>query len=144
MTKIKRPFLNFSSLRDYLPRIIKVFFTGIAWIVATHLMASTVAQKNVTFDLKDVPLKTVIFEIERQTDFLFVFNEQIIDINVIVNVKANDESVEQALTKVLQNTDVSFTVEGRNIVLKKASTQTRSPGNVIQKQKYTITGIVTD
>ncbi|HQB27627.1 MAG TPA: SusC/RagA family TonB-linked outer membrane protein [Paludibacter sp.] len=144
MTKIKRPFLNFSSLRNYLPRIIKVFFTGIAWIVATHLMASTAAQKNVTFDLKDVPLKTVIFEIERQTDFLFVFDEQIIDINMIVNVKANDESVEQALTKALQNTDVSFTVEGRNIVLKKASTQISSPGNVIQKQKYTITGIVTD
>ena len=124
--------------------ILKQLLFGIALLFATNLLGQTLATKKMTFDLQNVPLRSVIIQIEKQTDYLFVFDEQIINVNRLVSIKSNDNTVEHVLKSVLQNTDVAFVIEGRNIVLKKSNTNDKSTINIPQALNYTLAGIISD
>ncbi len=95
---------------------------------------------RVNLNKQSAILKDVLEEIESQTDYLFVSNR---DINLAqkVSVRAKNKSVREVLDHILGNTDLSYTMEGINIILsKKASHGSES----VAQQKRTITGTITD
>lgn len=110
-------------------------------ISSFNASADTSQEKTVSFHLKNVPLSVVFSQIEKQTDYLFVFDEQVVDIKRIVSVDATDSKVGEVLNKVLNGTDIVFTMEGKNIALKeKSNADKNSSGQTYQK----ILGVVTD
>jgi len=106
-----------------------------------NVSANSLKEKTVSVNFKNAPLKTVIAQIEKQTDYLFVFDEQTVDMKRVVSVSSKDASVEDVLRKVLNGTDIIFIIEGNNIVLKNETSTLKVSTN--QKTRK-ITGIVTD
>jgi len=116
-------------------------FLALFLLFSFNASAETLQEKTVTFNFKNVSLKTVISQIEKQTDFLFVFDEQNDDLKRTISVSAKDSQVEDVLRKVLIKTDIFFIIEGNNIVLKNKSVNNKPTTD--QKSRR-VTGIVTD
>lgn len=93
--------------------------------------------QSVTLELKDATLKEVIWAIENQTEFVFMYSEDdLIDIYSI-NLTLKNESVEHTLKKCLEGTRLSYVIQDDVIVLKPKS-------EVKIQQGVQIIGEVTD
>lgn len=83
------------------------------------LSASTLAQQErVNLDLKDVSIKVLFDEIQKQTNLSFVFNTEQAAKLGSVSVRAVDETVENVLRKVLMNTGMMFEFDGTLIIVR--------------------------
>ena len=80
--------------------------------------STKVKSEKVTLQVNQQPLKTVLDQIESQTGYLFVVNNNV-DTKVKVSVSATDEPVRSVLDKVLSDKDIYYAFEGTNIVLSK-------------------------
>lgn len=115
----------------------------IVFIISSLLIANAQHNQKITFSSKNIPLKTVVNQIEKQTDYLFVYNEQVIDINQKVNINAKNNSVEEILNSVLSGTNVTYSIEGKNIVLRKKQNSEQDTNQSTPTTRK-IKGMVTD
>ncbi len=129
-------------------KIMKITFLCL-FIFASSLFATT-AKSQVTevyIVANDVSTRSVINQIEKQTNYLFVFSEDDVNLNRKVSVKANKKSVADVLHTIFEGTDISYAMEGSNIMLMKKSERQRDASHatsVTQQQKRVITGTITD
>jgi TonB-linked SusC/RagA family outer membrane protein len=91
---------------------------------------------KVSLDMKNSNIGQVLDEIKRQSEFYFVFDLNQIDVNRVVDVKADNKLIDDVLAEIFSGTNVSFIVADRKISL------TTSTGIADQQRK--ITGKVTD
>ncbi len=73
--------------------------------------------KQVTISKKQVPLSRIFSDIEKQTSYLFVYDETKIDVKRRVSVNASAKPVSQVLNLLFKGTAVVYHLEGNNIVL---------------------------
>lgn len=92
---------------------------------------------RVSINKKNVQLETVLNEIEHQTDYLFIYNNQV-NVNKKVSLKAKNQPVSKVLEELLADSGITYSVEGNHIVLGK-QTMATAP-----QQSSTIRGKVID
>lgn len=61
--------------------------------------------------------KEVIKQIEEQTDYLFVYNHDKVNLNNTVTIQANNETVAEVLNQMFTGTDIVYAMQGNNILL---------------------------
>lgn len=66
-------------------------------------------------------LEDILSEIESQTDYLFIYNNQV-DISKKLSIKVKNKPVSEVLDNLLKNMGVSYAMEGTHIVLTKKLT----------------------
>ena len=102
--------------------------------------ASTYAQNTrISLDVKQSTLKQVFKEIESKTEYTFFYNDEVLDLERVVDVQANRETIETILRGVLTN--CTFKIENKNILL---IPKNAGPSPVVQQDRRQITGVVTD
>ncbi|MFA5850114.1 MAG: SusC/RagA family TonB-linked outer membrane protein [Bacteroidales bacterium] len=89
--------------------------------------SQTSYSQNITLKFKDVPLKTVLKEVQKQTDYRFVYNDNLINVNSLVTINSSRLSIEKALDEILGKTNITYKIEGKQILL--------SPSSIIIKSK---------
>lgn len=93
-------------------------FWFISILLSVFLIGPTFGQNtNVTLDVKDLTLKEVFAEIENQTGYSFLYSNTSIDVNQRVSLSVSALPLENALEVVFKDKPVSFSIEGRQIVL---------------------------
>ena len=97
----------------------------------------------VTISMENVDAGKIIEEIEAQTDYLFLYDWEEVNLNRKVTVQAKKQSVAEILTTVFRNTDIVYAVEGNSIFLMKKEKGIDVP-TIMQQQKRTINGIIAD
>jgi TonB-linked SusC/RagA family outer membrane protein len=103
---------------------------------------NTYSQKaRVTIKERNVSLETILDEIENQTDYLFVYNGNQVDVNKNVSINAKNEPVNELLSDLFSDSQVKYVMEGTHIVLLANGEEMSS---VISQQTLTVTGIVSD
>lgn len=123
--------------------VMLALITGAAQLWAEPALPNKVKSEKVTLSVTRQPLQNVLNQIESQTGYLFVVNNNV-DTQVKVSVKADNENVRTVLDRTLGVKGIRYAIEGTNIVLtrnpingeEKATRQTATSG--------TITGIVYD
>lgn len=96
---------------------------------------------RVSLNKHQAQLQDVLDEIEKQTDYLFISNRNI-DLKQHVSVQAKNKPVREVLNTLFAKTDLSFTMEGVNIILTqngKVNEMETAP-----QQARSLTGTVTD
>ncbi|MGJ5642612.1 SusC/RagA family TonB-linked outer membrane protein [Formosa sp. S-31] len=79
------------------------------------------AQKTkLTLEFKNATISTIIDEIELTSEFKFFYKSDEIDLNRKINLKANQEKIDNILNKMFINTNVQYNVHDSQIVLKSA------------------------
>ena len=94
---------------------------------------------KVSIRMNNVKLDKILNEIENQTDYLFIYNNQV-DINKNTPVKVKNEAVAQVLDKILSGTGINYELEGTHIILTTEAIKDLHA----QQQAKTVTGTVTD
>lgn len=94
---------------------------------------------KVSIRMNNVKLNKILNEIENQTDYLFIYNNQV-DINKITSVKVKNEAVAQVLDRILSGTGINYELEGTHIILTTEAIKDLHA----QQQAKTVTGTVTD
>ena len=109
-------------------------FAGTAF--ATESYSQTM---KVTVVADNMSTGKVISEIEKQTDYLFVYNVNEVNLKRNVKVNAQNKSVAEVLNKVFEGTYIYYAMEGKNIML-----MSKAKDGEAAQQANKITGIVKD
>lgn len=94
---------------------------------------------KISLDLKNASVEQVLNTIEENSEFYFLYNSKLIDVDRKVNVKANAKTIESVLKDVFGSTDVQYKVEDKQIVLSK-----REPVVAEMQQDKKISGVIKD
>lgn len=94
---------------------------------------------KVNIQAENRQMKDIINQIESQTDYLFVYNYENVDLSRKVSLNASDISVAEVLKILFKNSDVVYAVEGNNILLMKNAAKMKK-----QQSGQRISGKVTD
>lgn len=106
-------------------------------------LAVSAWSQQVTLKLKDVKFEKVLSEIKAQTDCSFVFSDQLVDVNRRISIDVREMPLAEALTQLLNGTNLSFEIRNKQIFF----IEKRSPsfsGNTGPKSKRLVKGTVTD
>ena len=94
----------------------------------------------INLQLKNVTVKRAIETIQKQNGYSFAFAASDLNTKKIVTVLAKDLPIEKVVEQVLAGQNVSYTIQGKDIIIKKKSGQSVQQSS----KKYTISGIVKD
>ncbi|WP_341837309.1 TonB-dependent receptor [Chitinophaga pollutisoli] len=83
-----------------------------------HVAASKVAGQNVTMRLKDVPIKTVLLKIQKQTGLDFLIDESILESAGRVSLDVKGMPVSSVLKLCLEDKPLSYSISNGRIVVK--------------------------
>lgn len=92
---------------------------------------------NLNIDLKDVTVKEVLNEIERQTELSFIYKSDLINPDHKVTIKASDASVQEVLAALFPNEKIYPEILDNSLIV-------LVPERQQNQQQQTITGTVTD
>ena len=102
---------------------------------------------KITLNKNKVDLKEVLNEIEIQTDYLFIYNNEV-NTSETVSVNTKNETVKKVLTHILKDTDIDFVMEGNHIILsyieQKLSAKEEAKTETVKQQGKAITGTIVD
>ena len=110
------------------------------FLIVFHVSASSYSQAT-KFKLKlnEKTIKDVLIEIEEQSQFHFLYNDEFTDLNRIVTVNTENADVEDVLDQVFANSSITYRVLENNLIV-----LTPSGSNVQVAQSKTVKGIVKD
>ncbi|MDU1632866.1 MAG: SusC/RagA family TonB-linked outer membrane protein, partial [Bacteroides ovatus] len=129
--------------RINVPASVKMGRICAIWLFCIALQAISIpilAQSaKITLRLKNVTVEEVLTSIENQTEYRFLYNKDIVDVSRIVSISVKNELMTLVLDKLFKGEGVSYTIEKRQIVLNKVSSQPQD-----NKQPVKVTGKVVD
>lgn len=97
---------------------------------------------KVSIQANGFSVQKVISEIEKQTDYLFVYDKNEVNVNRKVYLKFENETVAEVLNKVFEGTGVAYKVVGKNITLAKGIVTAE---NLVKQQvSKKVTGVIKD
>ena len=110
-------------------------------ISTTAVMAGKTYSQTakVSIEAGDKSIELLMDEIEEQSEFYFIFNQKQIDVNRVVNISANNESIENVLPRMFADTDVKYVVLDKKILLTK-----EKESFISLAQQMIVTGTVVD
>ncbi|MCK9410801.1 MAG: TonB-dependent receptor [Prolixibacteraceae bacterium] len=92
---------------------------------------------RITLDLRSVPVREALKAIENESEFFFIYNNELINVDRKININVKDQKITEVLNNIFEGRDVEITVIDRKIVLAPAFMGEQQPGK-------RITGKVTD
>jgi TonB-linked SusC/RagA family outer membrane protein len=123
--------------------------TVMLFMAIPSLMAVEVYSQatRMTMQLNDASVREVLNEIEENSEFFFLYNSKLVDVDRKVTVDVNNKQISEVLTDLFRETDVVYSVVDRQIVLTNKDNQILLMGkasetNPILQQKQ-ISGRVT-
>lgn len=115
---------------------------GIAQVFALESYSQTT---KLTLKYADIKLEKVLKEIEKKSEFFFLYNKDLIDVEQKVAVDLEEKNITEVLDVLLAGKDIRYYVFDRQIVL---SNQFVDAGNIERvenvQQQATVSGRVTD
>ena len=116
--------------------------------------ANSYSQNNLTLKMDNVPIRQVFREIEKKSDYLFLFaNEIKSETNKRIDVDISSQNIKEILNTITAHTNISYEILGKQIILfqkenssdatDQTGSKTEAPVQAV-KPPFTVTGKVTD
>ena len=112
------------------------FFLGLMQVMAVESYSQ---QTRLSFELRDESLENVLRKIEKESEFFFLYNKDLINVDQKVNISAENELIRQILDELFKGTDIRYTIFDRQIVLSNIDL-----GNEANQPNKGVSGKVTD
>ncbi len=103
-----------------------------AWAVTSYSQ-----QTKLTLKMNNSKVIEVLDEIENNSEFYFLFNQKMVDVERRVDIDARDKTVEKILGEIFDGTNVNYLIKDRQIVL--TTFNEKKPAG----QQKAVTGTVT-
>ncbi len=127
----------FDSMKQHFRKMKTTFL--LLTLFSSSLFAVNVRSQSTTLDftLKNAKVRELIQMIENQTQYLFVYNQDEIDLDRKVDIDASNRNLDDVLSDVFSNTLITYKKLGTSIVLIRK-------GEVKQMDSISVSGTVTD
>lgn len=112
-------------------------------VIQSFALKSYSQKTQMNLKLDNATVKEVLKQIEDQSDFYFLYNGDLIDVNRRVSIDASGKDVQQVLAELFADQPVNFRIVDRQIVLSPASLHT-APDAAIQPRDGKLSGTVTN
>ena len=141
----KNLFLNrvrgFSALNSKVFRVMRLTFYLLLLTIFQGIAANSYSQNTkLSFKLNDVKVKDVLNVIEEKSEFYFLFNSKLVDVDRKVDINVSNQQVDKILNNLFAGTNVGYTVLDRQIIIQPINSVSEV-GSIQQKM---ITGVVKD
>ena len=117
-----------------------LFFLAVSQMMASEAYAQIT---KVSVHMKDAAVKEVLNKIEENSEFVFLYNSKLVNVDRRVSVDYEHQKIAEILNDLFRESDVVYTVVDKQIVLTKTADQSSFLSLTAQKQR-TITGKVSD
>lgn len=132
---------KFPGLQKVL-RIMKITVFLLLLSVISVFASKSYSQTTVlNLDMKNSTVKEVLRNIEKQSEFVFMYSEKLIDVNREVSVTVKNKKINEVLDELFAGTDVSYKVKDRFVLL---TTPGVIGGDLMAQQQNSVSGTVTD
>ncbi len=112
----------------------------IAMSIAQVLAVTSYSQTTrLSLNLKNVSAKTVLQQIEDQTQFYFIYDATVVDVEKKVSISSDNKTIAEILNQLFEGTGVVYKINNRQIALTAESSVLTS-----QQPKLQVIGKVTD
>ena len=101
-------------------QLFKMLFVTALFTLAvqtTSAVDGSAAQALLSVNSEGKSVENILKEIEKQSEFTFFYNNNIVDVNRKVSVSVNNKNIFEVLDEVFKDTDISYSVMGKRIVL---------------------------
>ena len=98
--------------------------------------------KMLSLNMQEATVKEVLNSIEKQSEFCFLYSENLIDVTRKVNVTVENKKIEQTLNLIFEGTEVDYFISDRFIVL--TTPEVRAGELKLLQQQKSISGTITD
>ncbi len=112
-------------------------FFGVICVSSAFALNVNSQSLRVNIHANQKQAKEVIKQIEEQTDYLFVYNHDKVNLNNTVTIQANNETVAEVLNQMFAGTDIIYAMQGNNILLMQKDA-------VVQQSGKVVTGTIVD
>ena len=131
-----------------LPKFFRIMRLTLIFILLCSAMSYSAESYSqgakITLNLNNVTVKEVIKAIEAQSDFIFFYQDQKIDLNRNVSIEVNGNKITEVLDQLFAATGNSYKINDRQIIIGQ-SIATNIPYNSKEApQKKNISGTITD
>ncbi len=127
-------FLNSCSKKLIIMRnTLIILFISAFQVLATGTYSQTA---KVNLDMKNATIKEILDEIEDQSEFYFLYNSKLIDVEKHINIDVKQKAIDEVLPKIFDTKKVEFLKKDRHIII--------SPIGNSSQQTISVSGIVTD
>jgi hypothetical protein len=105
-------------------------------ISALQAQAFSANSQSISVNARQTEIRKVLKDIERQSDFRFLYNYELKDLKKKVDVKADESSLPGVLDKVFAGSDLTYKMLNNNLVVVLST-------NADENQAVRVTGTVT-
>jgi len=143
-----KKYYNNNILKSRFSKFLLVFsiiFSFISFQVELNARSAQNELKNthITLSVNGKTLKEVFREIEKKTDYIFIYNDNVVDLQKKISIKVTDASIDETLKTILAGTGVSYKINERQIILIGQKEKKASAG-VEDNTSDMVTGVVLD
>ena len=139
-------------ISPYLPKIsLKMKLTTLLLILSlVRIQASTYSQNTkLTLNVNNTTVEQLFNKIESVSEYRFLFESSLIDLDRKVSINVEKKKIVEILDKVFKGTDISYTINDRQILLVKKKEQlsasiTNTAVKEADQQDVKISGVVKD
>ncbi len=117
--------------------IFLLFFT----VLQIFARGSYSQNTKLTLNLGETTIEEVLNAIEKQSDFYFLVNQKLVNINRKVNLQVTEQKIDNILAQVFNGTNVDYIIIDRQIILSPSEYLTEAKSLL---QPRTVSGKVTD
>lgn len=126
-------------------RIMKIFAVFMMCALVQVSAATYSQTAKLTLNLRDVTLADLFTKIEQTSEFHFFYDSSELDLSRMVTVNTENTGIESILKEVFRNSDLTYEVYDRYIIIKSKSRDEAAPASVSSQQPgRVISGKVTD
>ncbi|MDP2337345.1 MAG: TonB-dependent receptor [Bacteroidota bacterium] len=86
-------------------------------ISATSLLANSGYSQNTTLSihLKNATLRDLISEVEKQSEFIFLFYDEVVDLDKQIDVQVENQTIDKILDKIFKSSELTYRIFDRQI-----------------------------
>lgn len=148
MKKILKNYDFHGSKSNFLLKMkLLVFLLSVT--VASFASKSYSQKTKFTLNYENISIGQLFQQLEENSEFIFVYSEQIVDLKRSVDISVEDQDINYILDKIFDDTNNTYQIEDRQILILPTQKDTQQKGageqttKVVQETK-TISGKVTD
>ncbi|MGM9760272.1 MAG: TonB-dependent receptor [Parabacteroides sp.] len=119
------------------PRLMKAGLCALLITTAQPVVGNLYAQNAISLSLRNVTVEQVLDRIEKETDYTFIFSDQLVDRNRKVSIQVNDQTLEETLQQLFQGTNVTYRIVDHQVILSRATAAN-------PQQSRRLTGVIQD
>lgn len=148
---INQKALSFYALCKKTPLAMRITLTLLFAVFFTIQAENSYSQDaKISLEMRNSTIEKVLQTIEQKSDYYFLYNSRLINVDKKVSVRVKDAAISSVLNRLFSGDEVSYEVKGAQIILspRDLHDQIVAAGNLsqqlAQQQKKQITGTVVD